>query len=120
MTLLSGLEPWGSFSPHLVAFTTSKSARFGAASPTYLCERFRTSSPTVDAPGLILDFDAQNDSDLVIAETRVFWKPLYDPQVIPIKITPHIYYRFISETDSSVDFVGCTKDKDVAAADDFV
>jgi hypothetical protein len=36
----------------------AKSARFGAASPTYLCERFRTSSPTVDAPGLILDFDA--------------------------------------------------------------
>ena len=66
------------------------------------------------------DFDAQNDSDLVIAETRVFWKPLYDPQVIPIKITPHIHYRFVSETDSSVDFVGSTKDKDVAAADDFV
>src|SRR5262249_47560328 len=34
----------GSFSAYLVAFATSKSARFGAASPTYLCERFCTSS----------------------------------------------------------------------------
>src|SRR5215813_13066157 len=34
----------GSFSAYLVAFATPKSARFGAASPTYLCERFCTSS----------------------------------------------------------------------------
>src|SRR5215471_3189925 len=34
---------------------TSSSARFGAASPTQLCERFRTSSPANEDPALLLN-----------------------------------------------------------------
>src|SRR5262249_37182522 len=35
------------------AFATSKSARFGAASPTYLCERFCTSSTRLLFPRVV-------------------------------------------------------------------